>query len=77
MKTIKDILNDPYFKGLSIEQIIELAKKSIRLTTYNRELENRIELFDEKITGLIESCEMLQGENEEYIRIDEVLSILK
>lgn len=30
---------DEYFNGLSNEQIAELAKKSIRLTTYNRELE--------------------------------------
>ena len=37
------LFNDPYFKGLTIEQIIELAKKSIRITTYNRELEKKIE----------------------------------
>ncbi len=35
LKTIKDLLNDKYFKGLSLEQIIELAKKSIRLTDEN------------------------------------------
>lgn len=30
---------DEYFKGLDTKQIAELAKKSIRLTTYNRDLE--------------------------------------
>lgn len=33
---------DDYFKGLTYEQIAELAKKSIRLTTENRELEEKI-----------------------------------
>ena len=68
---------DPYFKGLDFKTIAELAKKSIRITAYNRELEDKIELQDEKIDALIENCEMLKGENEEYIKIDEVLSILK
>lgn len=68
---------DPYFKGLDFKTIAELAKKSIRITAYNRELEHKIELQDEKIDALIENCEMLKGENEEYIKIDEVLSILK
>lgn len=33
------LLQDDYFKGLNVNQILELAKKSIRLTTENRELE--------------------------------------
>ena len=40
--------NDEYFKGLDTKQIAELAKKSIRLTTENRKLEdtlNNIEKF--------------------------------
>lgn len=71
------LLGDNYFNGLNLEQILELAKKSIRITTYNRELENKIELLDEKINALLENCKMFQGENEEYIKIDEVLSILE
>lgn len=67
---IYTLLNDPYFKGLDLEEIIELAKKSIRITSYNSELEYKIKL-------LVEDCKMLQGENEEYIKIDEVLSILE
>lgn len=40
---------DPYFKGLDFTAIAELAKKSIRITTYNRELEDKIEkLLEEK-----------------------------
>ena len=37
------LLNDDYFKGLTIEQIIELAKKSIRLTTDNCKLQHKLE----------------------------------
>lgn len=68
---------DPYFNGLDFKTIAGLAKKSIRITAYNSELEHKIELQDEKINALIENCELLKGENEEYIEIDEVLSILK
>ena len=46
--------NDPYFKGLTIEQIFELAKKSIRITTYNRELEKKIEDIREIACNTIE-----------------------
>lgn len=34
---------DPYFKGLDFKTIAELAKKSIRITAYNRELEDKLE----------------------------------
>ncbi|MBQ2391376.1 MAG: hypothetical protein II306_06365 [Clostridia bacterium] len=68
---------DPYFNGLDFKTIAELAKKSIRITAYNCELEHKIELSDEKINALIENCELLKGENEEYIKIEEVLNILK
>lgn len=61
---------DPYFKGLDFNTIAELAKKSIRITAYNSELEHKIE-------DVIEACNSLKYENEEYIEIDKVLSILK
>ena len=38
-----DLFYDDYFKGLTPEQVIGLAKKSIRITAYNRELENALE----------------------------------
>lgn len=61
---------DPYFKGLDFKTIAELAKKSIRITAYNSELEHKIE-------DVIETCNTLKYENEEFIKIDEVLNILK
>ena len=38
---------DEYFKGLNYEQIAELAKKSIRLTTLNSEIEKKLEKLTE------------------------------
>lgn len=38
---------DEYFKGLDTKQIAELAKKSIRLTTENRKLEDAIGEIEE------------------------------
>ena len=39
MKARLKPFEDSYFNGLSTFEISELAKKSIRITTYNRELE--------------------------------------
>lgn len=50
------LLQDNYFKDLNINQILELAKKSIRLTAENRELENKLEEADAKTENLIEKC---------------------
>ena len=50
------LLQDDYFKGLNVNQILELAKKSIRLTAENRELENKLEEADAKTENLIEKC---------------------
>ena len=41
---------DDYFKGLTMEQIAGLAKKSIRITTYNRKLETALEYIKEVTT---------------------------
>lgn len=38
--------DDPYFKGLTHQNIADLAKKSIRLTTENRRLEGIIEEYN-------------------------------
>lgn len=43
------LLQDDYFKGLNVNQILELAKKSIRLTAENRELEKKNEELKEKV----------------------------
>lgn len=44
--------DDAYLKGLSYEQIAELAKKSIRLTAENRELEDSLEDLNAQIEEL-------------------------
>lgn len=51
---------DEYFKGLDTKQIAELAKKSIRLTTENRKLENKLS----DIAGIC--SQILDGED--YVR---------
>ena len=43
VKRIIDYLNDDYFKGLTLEQILELAKKSIRLTDDNCKIRHKLE----------------------------------
>lgn len=43
VEKFNQIENDPYFKGLTIEQIIELAKKSIRLTDDNCKMRHKLE----------------------------------
>lgn len=45
--------NDSYFNNLTYEQIAELAKKSIRMTTDNCNLEDKLE----RIKEVIESTE--------------------
>lgn len=55
-----DEIEDEYFKGLDTKQIAELAKKSIRLTTENRKLENKLS----DIAGICE--QILDGED--YVR---------
>lgn len=45
------LLQDEYFKGLNVNQILELAKKSIRLTTENRGLEKENEELKKKVRG--------------------------
>lgn len=50
-------LEDSYFNGLSSIEIAELAKKSIRITTYNRKLETALEEIQNIIT---ENAELLE-----------------
>ena len=45
------LLQDNYFKGLNVNQILELAKKSIRLTAENRELEKENKELKMKLGG--------------------------
>jgi len=64
---------DEYFRGLNEKQIAELAKKSIRLTQYNKKLENCLEEIqkvakDNLELGIIIPCGWLEQ------KIDEVLN---
>ena len=54
VKRIVDYLNDDYFKGLTLEQILELAKKSIRLTKDNCDMTHKLE----NIREIIEDTEI-------------------
>ena len=47
-------LTDEYFNGLTTVEIAELAKKSIRLTAENRELENKLEDMTAELEDLRE-----------------------
>lgn len=40
---VQTLLNDRYFVGLTLEQILELAKKSIRLTDDNCKMQHKLE----------------------------------
>ena len=63
---------DDYFIGLNEKQIAKLAKKSIKLTTYNRKLEDCLEEIREAAKDNIEiGCLISGGWLEEMI--DEVL----
>ena len=48
------LLQDDYFKGLNVNQILELAKKSIRLTAENRKLEEGMEDLNTELESLRE-----------------------
>jgi hypothetical protein len=64
---------DEYFRGLNEKQIAELAKKSIRLTTYNRKLENCLEEIKKAAKNSIEVGCLISGGWLEQL-IDEVLN---
>ena len=51
---LNDCLNDSYFTGLSLQQIFDLAKKSIRLTKDNCDMTHKLE----DIREIIEDTEI-------------------
>ena len=66
LELIKNLLNDTYFKGLTLEQILELAKKSIRLTENNCDMTHKLE-------DLLEKAK-INGDN---YYVNEITAILK
>ena len=64
---------DEYFRGLNEKQIAELAKKSIRLTQYNRKLEDCLEEIRKVAKNNIKTGCFISGGWLEQM-IDEVLN---
>lgn len=62
---VNELLNDSYFKGLDLEQILELAKKSIRITSDNQELRHGLE-------NLLEKAEL----NSDWFYVNKIKEIL-
>ena len=66
--------NDDYFKDLDTKIIAELAKKSIRLTTENRKLENTLDEI-EKYCTYMNTFNKYNKTNKGLV-VDEVLDII-
>lgn len=73
---------DEYFKGLDTKQIAELAKKSIRLTTENRKLEDALDEIegicsqDRTIVNVCLISTQLEEPRVKYDIQDEILDII-
>lgn len=73
--------DNEYFRGLTNEQIAELAKKSIRVTAYNRELEHKLENIKELLyEAQSKSEELMIGDFKQYFDeefIDKIFKIIE
>lgn len=68
VKRIIDYLNDDYFKGLTLEQILELAKKSIRLTDDNCKMRHKLEDIEEIVNAIYDyQVECKDKTNKEFL----------
>ena len=63
-----------YFKGLSIRDILQLARKSIVLTTENRELVHKIENIEEYCQDIINTSHV--NDNDKYIA-ENIMQIIR
>lgn len=63
-----------YFKGLSIREVLKLARKSIVLTTENRELEDKIENIEEYCQDIINTSHV--NDNDKYIA-ENIMQIIR
>lgn len=52
-----------YFNGLSIREILELARKSIRITAENRKMEDKLEEIQEDLSIIIKNCNIYPLKN--------------
>ena len=68
VKRILDYLNDDYFNGLTLEQILELAKKSIRLTDDNCKMRYKFEDIEEIVNAIYDyQVECKDKTNKEFL----------
>ena len=51
-RVLRTLLEDDYFKGLTLKQILELAKKSIRLTDDNCKMRHKLEDIEEIVNAI-------------------------
>lgn len=58
IKSKLDLFEDDFFKGLKLEEIAELAKKSIRLTEDNCRMRHKLEDINEFIS--FENCDSFE-----------------
>lgn len=56
LSDVQDMLNDAYFSSLTLEQILDLAKKSIRLTSENCTMLHKLE----DIAEILDNSELSQ-----------------
>ena len=65
---IKELFDDPYFLGLDINQIFELAKKSIRLTDDNCKMRYKLEDIEEIVNAIYDyQVECKDKTNKEFL----------
>ncbi len=74
---------DEYFKDLDTKKIAELAKKSLRITTYNRNLENALGEIAAKnrcefhFNNLIQTIQVMNDFIEDFKKILDIISRVK
>lgn len=65
---IKELFDDPYFLGLDINQIFELAKKSIQLTDDNCKMRHKLEDIEEIVNAIYDyQVECKDKTNKEFL----------
>ncbi len=52
LSAVRNMLNDNYFNGLSFLEILELAKKSIRLTDDNCKMRHKLDDIEEIVNAI-------------------------
>ena len=65
---VQTLLNDRYFIGLTLEQILDLAKKSIRLTDDNCKMRHKLEDIEKIVNAIYDyQVECKDKTNKEFL----------